>query len=129
MTPIRNDTNTILKRSFYKRNTVVVAKDLLGKMLVSTVGNAVVSGTITETEAYGAENDPASHAFRGITERNKAMFGTVGCAYVYFIYGMHYCLNTVARDGISDWCNVYLALGLCDCDKMSSCPDLLSSFI
>jgi len=98
MTPIRNDTNTILKRSFYKRNTVVVAKDLLGKMLVSTVGNVVVSGTITETEAYGAENDPASHAFRGITERNKAMFGTVGCAYVYFIYGMHYCLNTVARD-------------------------------
>ena len=89
----------ILKRSFYQRNTVAVARDLLGKVLVSTAGDAAVSGTITETEAYGAEDDPASHAFRGMTERNRAMFGMAGCAYVYFIYGMHYCLNAVARDG------------------------------
>jgi len=85
-----------LPRSFYSQDTVDVAKDLLGKILVRRIGKNTISGMITETEAYGQSNDPASHAFRGITPRNRAMFEQVGHAYVYFTYGMHYCMNAVA---------------------------------
>ena len=92
----------VLPRSFYARNTVNVAKDLLGKTLVRKIGNKLISGTITETEAYRYKDDPASHAFRGITERNKIMFGEVGRAYVYFTYGMHYCVNAVAKSNTFD---------------------------
>ncbi len=88
-----------LSRSFYARDTVDVARDLLGKVLVRKIGNKIISGIITETEAYRYKDDPASHSFTGLTERNKAMFGPVGIAYVYFTYGMHYCMNAVARDG------------------------------
>ena len=88
---------TVLPRSFYNRDTVTVAKELLGKTLVRKDGKKTISGIITETEAYRHNDDPASHAFRGMTERNKIMFGKVGCAYVYFTYGMHYCVNAVAR--------------------------------
>lgn len=91
-----------LSRSFYARDTVDVARDLLGKMLVRKIGNKTISGIITETEAYRFKDDPASHSFSGMTERNKAMFGPVGIAYVYFTYGMHYCMNAVARDDIHD---------------------------
>ena len=87
----------VLPRTFYKRDTVKVAKDLLGKTLVRKIGNKTISGIITETEAYRYKDDPASHAFGGITERNKIMFGQVGKAYVYFTYGMHFCVNAVAR--------------------------------
>ena len=86
-----------LGREFYERNTVSVAKDLLGKIFVHKIGNKIVSGIITETEAYRHSDDPASHAFRNMTERNKAMFGEVGHAYVYFTYGMYYCVNAVAK--------------------------------
>jgi len=92
----------ILPRKFYARNTVRVAKDLLGKTLVRKIGNKIISGIITETEAYRYKDDPASHAFRGLTERNKVMFGQVGIAYVYFTYGMHYCVNAVARSSSYD---------------------------
>jgi len=88
-----------LSRSFYARDTVDVARDLVGKMLVRKIGNKTISGIITETEAYRYKDDPASHSFSGLTERNKAMFGPVGIAYVYFTYGMHYCMNAVARNG------------------------------
>lgn len=88
-----------LSRSFYARDTVDVARDLLGKILVRKIGNKTISGIITETEAYRYKDDPASHSFSGLTKRNKAMFGPVGIAYVYFTYGMHYCMNVVARNG------------------------------
>ena len=92
----------ILPRTFYARNTVKVAKELLGKTLVRKIGNKILSGIITETEAYRYLDDPASHAFRGLTERNKVMFGQVGIAYVYFTYGMHHCVNAVARSSSYD---------------------------
>ena len=89
---------TILPREFYSKDTVDVAKDLLGKKIIRKIGRQQISGIITETEAYRHKDDPASHAFNRITERNKAMFENVGTAYVYFTYGMHYCFNVVARN-------------------------------
>jgi len=88
----------ILPREFYLKNTVTVAKNLLGKRIVRKIGRCEISGIIIETEAYRHKDDPASHAFRKITDRNKAMFGDVGIAYVYFTYGMHYCFNVVAKN-------------------------------
>ncbi|RMW36496.1 MAG: DNA-3-methyladenine glycosylase [Nitrosopumilus sp.] len=87
-----------LPRKFYQQDTVTVAKNLLGKKIVRKIGRAEISGIITETEAYRHKDDPASHAHRKITDRNKAMFGDVGMAYVYFTYGMYYCFNVVARN-------------------------------
>ena len=86
-----------LPREFYQKNTVTVAKNLLGKRIVRKIGRQEISGIITETEAYRHKDDPASHAFRKITDRNKAMFGDVGISYVYFTYGMYYCFNVVAK--------------------------------
>ncbi len=88
----------ILPREFYLENTVTVAKNLLGKRIVRRIGRREISGIIIETEAYRHKDDPASHAFRKITDRNRVMFGDVGIAYVYFTYGMHYCFNVVARN-------------------------------
>ena len=87
-----------IPRTFYERDTVKVARDLLGKNLIRTIGKQTISGIITETEAYRYSDDPPSHAYRGLTERNKAMFGQVGRAYVYFTYGMYFCFNVVARN-------------------------------
>ena len=87
----------IVARSFYARDTVKVAQDLLGKILVRNIDGNAISGIIVETEAYRYKDDAASHSFGGMTGRNKAMFGEVGRAYVYFTYGMHYCVNAVAR--------------------------------
>lgn len=75
-----------------------VAKNLLGKKIIRTIGQNKISGIITETEAYRHNDDPASHAFRKITDRNKAMFEEVGFAYVYFTYGMYFCFNIVAKN-------------------------------
>ena len=86
----------ILPRSFFKRPTLKVAQELLGKVLV--IGKT--SGRINETEAYIGENDPACHAARGKTERNKVMYGRPGHLYVYFTYGMYHCANIVTeREG------------------------------
>ncbi|MEX2348681.1 MAG: DNA-3-methyladenine glycosylase [Nitrosopumilaceae archaeon] len=87
-----------LPRSFYARDTVDVARDLLGKQLVRRIDQKIISGIIIETEAYRYKDDQASHSFVGLTPRNKAMFGQVGMAYVYFTYGMHHCMNVVAKN-------------------------------
>ncbi len=89
-------TNTTpLPRKFFARNTHVVARDLLGKILVRKINGKTFSGTITEVECYVGFNDLASHAARGKTSRNEVMFGDAGHAYVYLIYGMYNCLNIV----------------------------------
>ena len=88
---------SFLPREFYSRDTVTVAKALLGKKLVRKIGKKEITGIITETEAYRHNDDPASHAFRKKTARNRAMFEEVGRAYVYFTYGMYFCFNVVAR--------------------------------
>ncbi|MCL5071411.1 MAG: DNA-3-methyladenine glycosylase [Actinobacteria bacterium] len=88
----------ILNTGFYSRDTSVVARELLGKILVRQYGNMVLSGIIVETEAYYGSDDPASHAFRGKTPRSEIMFGRPGIAYVYFCYGMYYLLNAVTEN-------------------------------
>jgi DNA-3-methyladenine glycosylase len=85
-----------LPRSFYRRNTLTVAKELLGKYIVRKTGNKKLIAKIVETEAY-LENDPASHSYRGITPRCAPMFEHPGHAYVYFISGFHHCLNFVTE--------------------------------
>jgi len=85
-----------LARAFYDRNTIIVARELLGKLLVH--GDRV--GRIVETEAYLGPHDLAAHSARGLTKRNAPMFGPPGFAYVYMIYGMYFCMNVVTeREG------------------------------
>jgi DNA-3-methyladenine glycosylase len=91
------DSSRPLRRAFYERNTVRVAKDLLGKVLVRRFEATSFEGVIVETEAYRGYDDAASHAYRGPTRRNQVMFGEPGHAYVYFTYGMHYCLNVTTE--------------------------------
>ena len=86
----------ILPRDFYMHETTIVAKKLLGKRLVRKINKKIISGIIIETEAYRSD-DPASHTYVGMTQRNKAMFGMVGCAYIYTTHGIHSCIDVVAR--------------------------------
>ncbi|MGD1995608.1 MAG: DNA-3-methyladenine glycosylase [Anaerolineae bacterium] len=86
-----------LQRDFFARDTLDVARDLLGRALVRLVEGERLSGRIVEVEAYLGEEDQASHARCGRTGRNAAMYGPPGHAYVYLIYGVHHCLNVVTR--------------------------------
>jgi len=84
-----------LTKSFYRRELLKVAKDLLGKILVKSDGKNLFAGKIVEVEAYHGDFDEAAHSFKGITKRTQIMFEAGGYLYVYFTYGVHHCCNIV----------------------------------
>ena len=87
--------NLVLTRKFFIRPVLVVAKDLLGKVLIRKDGNQILAARIVEVEAYDGKVDKASHSFNGKTKRNEVMFNVGGYFYVYFTYGAHFCSNVV----------------------------------
>jgi len=92
-----------VKRADFAAPTIDLGRALIGAVLVHESDAGVLAGRIVETEAYLAEGDAASHSHRGRTERNKAMFGPAGTAYVYLSYGMHRCFNVVSGpDGVGE---------------------------
>jgi DNA-3-methyladenine glycosylase len=92
---------TRLTKSFYERDSLVVARDLIGCLFVVDQPWGRVGVRLVETEAYRGEDDPGSHGYRGETDRTRTMFGSPGRLYVYFTYGMHWCVNVVCgKEGV-----------------------------
>ncbi|SFG55141.1 DNA-3-methyladenine glycosylase [Desulfotomaculum arcticum] len=90
---------SLLNRKFYNRDSLIVAKELLGKLLVREIDGQKISAKIVETEAYMGFRDKAAHSYGGRrTQRVEVMYGGPGFAYVFFVYGMHYCFNVVTRE-------------------------------
>jgi DNA-3-methyladenine glycosylase len=117
----------VVLAKFYLDRPEVVARELLGKLIVRKIGGQKLIGRIVETEAYLGLDDPASHSFPGLTPRNAVMFGPPGRAYVYFIYGMHYCLNVSCEpDGVAGGV-LFRALepvsGLAEMARLRGLPD------
>jgi DNA-3-methyladenine glycosylase len=100
----------ILTRSFFDRPAAVVAPDLLGCVIEHETTEGLVAVRLTEVEAYQGDLDPGSHAYRGRTPRNSIMFGEPGYVYVYFTYGMHFCMNLVC-EGVGTAAAVLLRAG------------------
>jgi len=121
-----------LPGSFYARCPIEVAKDLLGMVLVRRHGKRILAGRIVETEAYLGAGDAAAHAASGITQRNRVLFGPPGHAYVYFTYGMHYCMNVSCMPEGDAGCVLIRALeplaGIPYMASARGCPQLLSDF-
>ncbi|MDQ3985161.1 MAG: DNA-3-methyladenine glycosylase [Actinomycetota bacterium] len=92
-----------LPKSFYARDAISVARDLIGCVFAHELHRGRVAVRLVEVEAYRGGQDPGSHGFRGMTPRTRTMFGPPGRLYVYFTYGMHWCANIVcAREGVSE---------------------------
>jgi DNA-3-methyladenine glycosylase len=103
-------TGRVLERSFFDRQAAVVGRDLLGCVVEHETAEGLVAVRLTEVEAYQGDLDPGSHAYRGLTPRNSIMFGEPGYVYVYFTYGMHFCMNLVC-DGVGTAAAVLLRAG------------------
>lgn len=109
---------TPLPREFYDRDTIEVARDLLGKYLARAIGGVLRVGRIVETEAYLGPHDLAAHSARGLTARNKVMFGPPGFSYVYLIYGMYHCVNVVT--GAEGHASAVLIRAVEPCENISA---------
>lgn len=115
-----------LSRDFYSRDPREVARDLLGKLLIRRepaegAKHAILAGRIVEAEAYLGQIDPAAHAYRGLTPRNAVLFGPPGHAYIYFIYGNHYCANASCQPPGQAGCVLLRALEpVCGLDVMAA---------
>jgi DNA-3-methyladenine glycosylase len=109
-----------LPREFYNRDPRRVSRALLGKVLVRKQAKQFLTARIVEVEAYLGEDDPAAHSFAGRTPRNAVLFGPPGYAYVYFIYGNHYCLNVSCMpDGVAGGILFRAAEPLAGIEKMA----------